>query len=90
MRPRPRARGSFRTSYLPSRQGGEAVERSAKAIEAGGEEFEEVEITEDLELLADFVGDVGWPDTEKSQNPQPFKPKAAAPGEHLTTAIKGA
>jgi len=54
----PAPEGSFRTSYLLSRQGGEAVERSAKAIEAGGAEFEEVEIAEDLELLADFVGDV--------------------------------
>jgi hypothetical protein len=32
---------------------------SAQAVGAGAEEFEEVEIAEDLELLADFVGDVG-------------------------------
>ena len=30
-----------------------------KAVGAGGEELEEVEVAEDLELLADFVGDVG-------------------------------
>ena len=29
-----------------------------KAVGAGGEEFEEAEVSEDLELLADFVGDV--------------------------------
>jgi hypothetical protein len=32
---------------------------SAKAIQAGREEFEELKVAEDLELLADFVGDVG-------------------------------
>ena len=30
----------------------------AKLVGAGGEEFEEVEVAEDLELLADSVGDV--------------------------------
>ena len=30
-----------------------------QAVGAGAEEFEEIEIAEDLELLADFVGDVG-------------------------------
>jgi hypothetical protein len=29
-----------------------------QAVRAGAEEFEEVEVSEDLELLADFVGDV--------------------------------
>ena len=32
---------------------------SVQAVGAGAEEFEEVEVAEDLELLADFVGDVG-------------------------------
>ena len=30
-----------------------------KAVGAGAEEFEEAQISKDLELLADFVGDVG-------------------------------
>jgi len=30
-----------------------------QAVGARAEEFEEVEVSEDLELLADFVGDVG-------------------------------
>jgi len=36
---------------------------SAQAVGAGAEEFEEAEVAEDLELLADFVADVcvvGW------------------------------
>ena len=32
---------------------------SVQAVDAGSEEFQEVEVAEDLELLADFVGDVG-------------------------------
>jgi hypothetical protein len=31
----------------------------SKGIGAAAEEFEEAEVAEDLELLADFVGDVG-------------------------------
>jgi hypothetical protein len=31
---------------------------SEQAVKAGAEEFEEAEIAEDLELLADFVADV--------------------------------
>jgi hypothetical protein len=33
--------------------------RSAQAVAAGAEESEEAEVAEDLELLADFVADVG-------------------------------
>jgi hypothetical protein len=32
---------------------------SGRAVGAGAEEFEEAEVAEDLELLADFVTDVG-------------------------------
>jgi len=39
--------------------------------------LEEVEVAEDLELLADFVGDGTC--GGRSQNPQPLKPKAAIP-----------
>jgi len=35
------------------------IQSSAHAVGAGGEEFEEAEVAEDLELLADFVADVG-------------------------------
>jgi len=28
-----------------------------QAVGAGGEEFEEVEVTEDLELVAEFIGE---------------------------------
>jgi hypothetical protein len=37
----------------------DGVRGSVQAIGAGSEEFEEFEVAEDLELLADFVGDVG-------------------------------
>ena len=37
----------------------EARRGSAQAVGAWGEEFEEVQVSEDLELLADFVGDMG-------------------------------
>jgi hypothetical protein len=40
-----------------------------QAVGAGGEEFEKVEIAEDLELLADFVGDMGLAGREKVKNP---------------------
>jgi hypothetical protein len=33
--------------------------RSGQAVGAPAEEFEEMKVTKDLELLADFVGDVG-------------------------------
>lgn len=33
--------------------------RLVQAVGAGAEEFEEVEVAEDLELLADFVADMG-------------------------------
>ena len=47
---------------------------SAKPIGAGAEEFEEVEVAEDLELLADFVGEGlrARIRHERSQNPQPL------------------
>jgi hypothetical protein len=35
------------------------IQSSAHAVGAGGEEIEEAEVAEDLELLADFVADVG-------------------------------
>ena len=34
------------------------IQNSAHAVGAGAEEFEEAQVAEDLELLADFVGDV--------------------------------
>ena len=42
------------------RSSGEALRpRSVQAVGAGAEESEEAEVAEDLELLADFVADVG-------------------------------
>ena len=35
------------------------VKLLAEAVGAGAEEFEEAEVAEDLELLADFVADIG-------------------------------
>jgi len=45
-----------------------------KPIGTGAEEFEEVEVAEDLELLADFVGEGlrARIRHERSQNPQPL------------------
>ncbi len=40
----------------------------AEFIGAGGEEIEEAEVAEDLELLADFVADVGVVGMEFGQN----------------------
>jgi hypothetical protein len=37
----------------------ESPRGSMEAVGAWGEELEEAEVAEDLELLADFVGDVG-------------------------------
>ena len=34
------------------------IQKSAHAVGAGAEEFEEAEVAEDLELLADFVADM--------------------------------
>jgi hypothetical protein len=48
-------------------------------VGAGAEEGEEAEVAEDLELLADFVADVGERAGGKSK-PAAFEPKAAAPG----------
>jgi hypothetical protein len=42
-----------------SRKGARVQRRSAQPIGATGEEFEEAQVSEDLELLADFVGDMG-------------------------------
>jgi hypothetical protein len=39
----------------------EALRPLDEVVGAGAEEFEEAEIAEDLELLADFVADVGYP-----------------------------
>jgi len=35
------------------------IQNSAHAVGAGAEEFEEAEVAEDLELLADLVADMG-------------------------------
>ena len=38
-----------------------------QAVGAGAEEIEEAEVSEDLELLADFVADVGSPNAVNSR-----------------------
>jgi hypothetical protein len=40
------------------RESGERANELAEAVGAGAEEFEKVEVPEELELLADFVVDV--------------------------------
>jgi hypothetical protein len=47
-----------------------------EAVGASVEEFEEAEVAEDLELLADFVGDVGEMAGEK---PQPLNRRLRHP-----------
>jgi hypothetical protein len=48
--------------------GGRSGAGLPESIGAGGEEFEEAEVAKDLELLADFVADVGVVGMEFGQN----------------------
>jgi hypothetical protein len=52
--------GMMGRRVLPRRDGGKREETSSRqTVGTGAEEFEEAEVAEDLELLANFVADVG-------------------------------